>query len=102
MTSFDFDMAFPATELAEGLRALFARQPYEWVERIDGDRYEYAVTFPSGHCALLSLGPLPEERRTPTPFSDRTLLTARSVGASADELEALRREIVQAFMRVMG
>ena len=102
MTSFDFDMAFPVAEIAAGLRRLFAEQACAWEERVDGSRYEYAVKLPSRRTVLVSLDPLPAQRRTPTPFTDRTLLTARSVDASAAELEALRRQVAQAFMRVMG
>jgi len=99
--AFEFDMAFAPHEIAAGLERLFAKLGIAAVSHHPSStRYEYDLTLDAGHAARLVVRPLPAERRTyPTVFP-RTLVEAEA-DAGVD-LAALRRQVLCAFLRVMG
>ncbi len=97
----ELDLAFEPEEVAAGLERLFARRALSWSRPVAaGRRVEFTVTGLSGGDARVSVEPLPVERKTGASFFPRTLLRLGADDQAA--LDRLRRDIMLAFMRVMG
>ncbi len=101
MASFDLDVAFAPDDVVSGLEKLLSRRGLRWSRTAGrGQRYEFLVELPGGTQALITVAPVPVELQTYASFFSRTLVEARAEDAAA--LETLRREIILAFLRVMG
>jgi hypothetical protein len=98
--AFELDMAFAPGDVAAGLQRLCDRLGLDWACEQRADDTHFRLTFPGGGQVRLSVRPLPSERMTYVGFFPRTLLEARADDGS--DLEAFRREILLAFLRVMG
>jgi hypothetical protein len=98
--AFELDMAFAPSEVAAGLQRLCVRLGLDWACEHGTEDFHFRVTLPGGGQARLSVRPLPQERMTYVGFFPRTLLEARA--DDGPDLEALRREILLAFLRVTG
>jgi hypothetical protein len=98
--AFELDMAFAPSEVADGLQQLCDRLGLDWACEHSAEDLHFRLTLPGGGQARLSVRPLPRERMTYIGFFPRTLLEARAEDGS--DLEAFRREILLAFLRVMG
>ncbi len=104
MNAFDLDMAFEPAEVAAGLERLFRKLGIVWscACRSPG-HYEFRLTRRDGEptqVVIIVVQPLPAERVTAAGFSARSLLEARA--ATGVDLDALRKQVLLAFMRVMG
>lgn len=98
MHRFELDLAYTPEEVAAGLERLFAKRGWAWMRTPAAPGlYVFQLTTADG-AANLQIQPLPPERIT-TGLFPRTLLALRSESAA---FESLRREIVLAFLRVMG
>jgi hypothetical protein len=102
MTGWELDMAFEAAEVAAGAERLLRRLGHPWTRRESECRTVLEIRLPSGSSVEVEIGPLPIERQSQTLFHPRCLLVARSETATDPEMEALRREVVLSFLRVMG
>ncbi len=101
MAAFELDLAFAPEELASGLERLFARRGRPWWRSADREqRYQFTTELASGFEAVVNVTPLPAERQTYASFFPRTLVRAHASDAAG--LEALRRDIILTFLRVMG
>lgn len=97
----ELDLAFEPEAVAAGLERLFAARGLKWSRRAGGARRaEFTIVGPSAGDATVSVEPLPAQRMTYPSFFPRTLLQLASDDQAA--LERLRRDILLAFMRVMG
>ncbi len=101
MAAFELDLAFAPEELARGLERLFARRGRPWSRSADrGERYQFTTELASGFEAVVNVAPPPATRRTYASFFPRTLVQAHAPDAAG--LEALRRDVILTFLRVMG
>lgn len=94
-------MAFGPEDLVLGLERLFAKRGFGWsCEQRSPNRYEFNVAVPGHGRVEVTIRPLPPDRLTYASLFPRTLLEARA-GNGAD-LDAFRRDILLAFLRVTG
>ncbi len=101
VNAFDLDMAFAPAEVAAGLERLFTRLGVGWscTARSPAE-FTFEVHQPPADRTRITIGPLPPERMTYIGFFPRTLLEAHAENGA--DLDALRREILLAFLRVTG
>jgi hypothetical protein len=98
---FELDLVFSVSEIADGLRRLFAGHAYKWTGT-SADQYVRFEVVLAPRRTVAEAAPFPEFRRTPTPFATRTLLIVWSDDGNAEDMEELRRRIARAFLRLMG
>ncbi len=97
----ELDLAFEPEDVMAGLERLFSARGLRWCRRDGGTRCaEFTIAGLSGGDARVSVAPLPAERMTYPIFFPRTLLQLELEHQGA--LNAMHRDIILAFMRVMG
>jgi hypothetical protein len=98
---FDLDMAFAPADVAAGLERLCHKRGIAWsCSSTVPEHYQLTLTLHDTAAVQIEIRPLPAHRMTYVGAFPRTLLEARA--AAGVDLEALRRDIVLAFMRVTG
>lgn len=97
----ELDLAFEPEEVMTGLERLFTARGLQWCRRDAGARCaEFTIAGLGGGDARVSVAPLPPERRSYPTFFPRTLLQLELEHQGV--LNAMHRDIILAFMRVMG
>lgn len=87
-------MGFAPSEVAAGIGEMLAARGHEVKPADDGDRRVFQVAD-----VRITVGPLPDDRRTPTLFHPRCLLVRTGEGLLA---ETLKTAIRVKFLRVTG
>ncbi len=101
VAAFELDLAFAPEEVASGLERLFVRRALPWSRRAGSARcYEFKTALASGAEAVVSVAPMPPERQAYPSFFPRALVQAQAPDPA--DLEALRRDIILTFLRIMG